>query len=113
MRWFTLWFSTAVGLAIVSHLRIGISAQSAEAVIVASGVLGLVNLFIRPLVRLVALPLTILTLGLFGWVINGLMLLAVSWAVPGFSVHGLGAAVVGAIILAVLSGGLHWILRMV
>lgn len=111
MRWFTIWLSTAIGLAIISHLGFGISASSAQAVIVASMVLGLVNVLVRPVIRLVALPITLLTLGLFGWVINGLMLWLVSAVVPGFTVQGLGPAVLGAVILAVVSGGFQWILH--
>jgi len=55
--------------------------------------LGVVNLFVKPIIHLVSLPLTILTLGLFSLVINGLMVLLVSAFVPGFEVRGLLSAI--------------------
>lgn len=71
--------------------------------------LGIVHAVIRPIVKLIALPLTILTLGLFLFVVNGLMLLLVAWLVPGFEVHGIWAAIKGALIISVAS----WILELV
>lgn len=95
----------------LAHLHVGIEAASAGAVVTASLVLGLVNLVIRPIVRLLALPLTLLTLGLFGWVINALMLWLVSALVPGFSVNGFLPALWASIILAFVSGVVNWLVR--
>ncbi len=111
IRRLMIWATNALGLAAVAELGIGIRASSTESIVIAALVLGLVNTFIRPLVRLIALPLTMLTLGLAGWVINGLMLWLVSAWVPGFYVAGFLPAVEGAILLAVIAGGIHWILR--
>lgn len=111
IRLLWIWLVSAVGLLIVAHLGIGIHARSVESVAVAALVLGLVNTFIRPILRLIALPFTLLTFGLLGWVINGLMLWLVSRFVPGFFVTGLEAAVIGAILLAIISGVVHWIVR--
>lgn len=71
--------------------------------------LGVVHTVIRPIIKLIALPLTIITLGLFIFVINGLMLLLVAWLIPGFEVHGLWAAIKGALVISVAS----WILELV
>lgn len=71
--------------------------------------LGVVHTVIRPIIKLIALPLTIITLGLFTFVINGLMLLLVAWLIPGFEVHGLWAAIKGALVISVAS----WILELV
>lgn len=111
MRLVMVWASTAIGLLIISRLGIGISAQSLTAVLIAAVLLGLINLIVRPVVRLITLPINLLTLGLFGWVINGLMLWATSWLVPGFHVSGFLPAVFGAVLLAIISGVFHWIIR--
>lgn len=113
LRWIGLWLSTAVGLAIVTQLGIGIHAQNAPTILWAAVALGVINLIVRPVVRLLALPINLITLGLFGWVINGLMLWLVAAVVPGFRVAGFVPAVEGAIVLAIISGGMHWILRRV
>jgi len=74
-------------------------------------VLGVVNAFIRPIIELISMPISCLTLGLFHFVIGGLMLLLVS-AIPGlgFQVNGIIAAVLGAIIIAIVGLVLSWIL---
>ena len=82
IRGLWVWAITALGLAVIAHLNIGIHATSAVSVIIAALALGLLNTFIRPILRLIAIPITFLTLGLFGWMINGLMLWLVSWLVP-------------------------------
>lgn len=111
MRMLWVWAITALGLAVIAHLGMGIQANSTVSIIVAALVLGLVNTFIRPILRLVAIPLTLVTFGLFGWIINGLMLWLVSRLVPGFHVAGFVAAVLGAVVLAAISGVMHWIVR--
>ncbi len=111
MRMLWVWAITAMGLAVIAHLGMGIQANSTVSIIVAALVLGLVNTFIRPILRLVAIPFTLVTFGLFGWIINGLMLWLVSRLVPGFHVAGFVAAVLGAVVLAAISGVMHWIVR--
>jgi putative membrane protein len=77
-----------------------------DAIIVAL-VLGLVNAFIRPLLTLMTLPITVLTLGLFMLVINGAMVLLVDWLLSGFSVRNLGWAVLFSVVLALFNGLLN------
>jgi len=74
-------------------------------------VLGIVNAFIRPVIELISMPITCLTLGLFHFVIGGLMLLLVS-AIPGlgFQVNGIVAAFLGAIVIAIVGLVLSWFL---
>jgi putative membrane protein len=79
------------------------------AALTAAFVLGLVNAVVRPLFVLLTLPLTVVTLGAFLLVINGLLLVLVSYIVPGFHVNGFLAAVVGSILLSAVS----WILTRV
>ncbi len=111
MRWLTVWIASAAGLAVITHLNLGVTAVSTESVIVAALVLGLVNTIIRPVVKLLTLPINLLTFGLFGLVINALMLWLVAAVVPGFAVAGFGAAFWGALILSVVSGVVGWVIR--
>lgn len=111
MRRLVLWASTALTLFGLAHAHMGIAVATLGTAVVASLVLGLVNLIIRPIVRLLALPLTLLTLGLFGWVINALMLWLVSVIVPGFRLSGFLPALWAAIILAIVSGVVNWVMR--
>lgn len=111
MRRLILWAATALTLFGLAHVHMGISVPTIGTAIAASLVLGLVNLIIRPIVRLLALPITLLTLGLFGWVINALMIWLVSAIVPGFHVSGFLPAVEASIILAIVSGVVNWLIR--
>ncbi len=111
MRLVVVFIATAVGLGIISHLGLGISAATTASVIWASLALGLVNTIVRPIVRILTFPITILTLGLFGWVINALMLWLVSAIVPGFVVSGFMPALWGALLLGIISGGIHWLFK--
>lgn len=72
--------------------------------LLAALVLGLVNILVRPILTILTLPLTILTFGLFLLVINGISLMITAYFVPGFQVEGLLSAVLGAIILSLVSG---------
>ena len=78
--------------------------------IVAALILGLLNAFIRPLVIILSLPLNIITLGLFTFIINGFMLWLVSRLVSGFYIAGFGAAIIAAIFLSIISALLSWLL---
>ena len=73
-------------------------------------VLGIINAIIRPIIVFLTLPLTILTLGLFLLVINGLLLGLVAALVPGFHVNGFWGAVLGSILISIVSWVLSWFL---
>jgi putative membrane protein len=111
MRRLIVWAATALTLFVLSRLHVGVSVSTLGTAVLASLVLGLVNLVVRPIVRILALPLTILTLGLFGWIINALMLWLVAAVVPGFHVDGFWPAIETAVILAIVSGVVHWLVR--
>ena len=94
----------ALGLWIASRLLTGrIVFASGEALVIAALVLGLVNAIVRPVVMVLTLPLTILSLGLFLLVVNAAMIGLTSIVVPGFHVHGLMAGVLAAIITGISS----------
>ena len=94
---------TALGLWVAARLLPGIVFASTGALIVSALVLGFVNALIRPVIFILTLPLTILTLGLFVLIVNGISLALVAWLVPGFHVAGLWSATLGAIIVSLTS----------
>ena len=97
------WFVNGLSLYIVSKIVTGIEVADFTTSLVAALVIGLVNTFIKPILSLFALPITVLTLGLFTFIINALMLLLASRIVPGFIVHDFWSALVGSILLSLVS----------
>jgi putative membrane protein len=91
---------TFFGLLVVMQLLPGIRADSLWVALVAALVLSLINLTIKPLLLVLTLPATLLTLGLFTIVINGACLGLTAWLVPGFAVAGFGSALLGALLLS-------------
>ncbi len=98
----------ALGLWIATKLPIGVYAGSWESLIGAGLLLGVVNAIVRPILVFFTFPITILTLGLFLLVINGLMLGLVSLLPIGFHVHGLGSAILGALVVGLTSWVASW-----
>jgi putative membrane protein len=94
---------TAALILLVANLVRGIEVGGWGTALLAALVLGLVNAVVRPLMVFLTFPLTIVTLGLFLFVINALMLLLVSALVPGMRVQGFGPALVGSFLLTVLN----------
>ena len=97
IRWIVI--TTAILLAAV--ILPGIHVESLAAALAAAAILGNINTFMRPVLLILTLPLTILTLGLFAFIINALMLLLVSAFVPGFKIDGFGWAFLGALLISV------------
>ena len=97
------WLLNAVALWLTSTIVKGIEVQGLGPLLFAAIVLGILNAFLRPLLLLVTLPFNILTLGLLTFVINGAMLKIASEVVRGFEVHGFWSAVVGALLLSLIS----------
>jgi len=94
---------TALGLWAAASIVPGISIAGWRSLAVAALALGLVNAIVRPVLLILTFPITVLTLGLFLLVVNGLSLEIVAWLVPGFSVAGLGAAILGALVVGLTS----------
>ena len=95
---------TGLGIWLAAYLVPGVSATSTEALIWAAIALGLINAFVRPVLALLTLPFTILTLGLFLLLLNAAMLNLADWFVDGFRVDGFWSAVFGAIVVSLVSG---------
>jgi len=89
----------AAGLWVATAIVPGVTAATPEALLWAAIALGLINAFVRPLVVLLTLPLTILTLGLFLLMVNAAMLNLAAWFVDGFDVQGFWSSVFGAIVV--------------
>ncbi len=106
MRLLLTWFINAAALLALPYLMRSVSVDSLGAALIAALVLGLVNTLIRPLLLLLTLPVTFLTLGLFIFVINGLMFWGVAQMVSGFHVAGFGAAILAAIVYSIISWAL-------
>jgi len=105
------WALNAVALWIVAQLISGFSITGLPTLLWTAALLGLVNALIRPILLLVTLPLNLLTLGLFTFVINALMLLLVDALVSGFDIAGFGTALLAAVLLAIVGGLLSWLVR--
>jgi putative membrane protein len=94
----------ALGIWLAAYLVPGVSAASTGALIWAAIALGLINAFVRPVLVLLTLPFTILTLGLFLLLLNAAMLNLADWFVDGFQVVGFWSSVFGAIVISLVSG---------
>lgn len=102
LRLLLRWFLDAIALLIVAWLVPGFKLANLPAALIAVIVIGLLNVTLGFLLKLITLPLGILTLGLFFLVINALILKLASGVVPGFYVNTFGAAFIGAAVLALL-----------
>ena len=97
------WFSTACALWLTSLIVRGIEVDGILPLFFAAIVLGILNAILRPLVLVITFPINLLTLGLFTFVINGLMLKLTGDVVRGFAVNGFWAAVIGSLCLSAFS----------
>ncbi len=97
------WLAYALAVMFIAWIIPGIEVQSFWSALVVAVVLGLINIFIKPLVTLITLPINFITLGLFSLVINALLLWLAGIITPGFMVEGFWSAFFGAIILSILS----------
>src|SRR5262245_56760466 len=109
MRLLVRWLISAVALMIVAHVISGFKVTDFVAALIAAAVIGLINATLGVLVKVLTFPLTIITLGLFLIVVNAVMLRIATLFVRGFEVQGWGPALVGALLLSLVSAVLHWI----
>lgn len=96
------WLLNALALALTAWIVPGITVAGAVALIVAALVIGLLNALVKPILVMLTLPITILTLGLFLLVLNALLFWLAAAVVPGFAVSGFLSALLGAIVMALL-----------
>ena len=103
MKLILRWFLNAVALMLIPEVVTGIHVDSYSAALISAVLLGFVNAILRPLLLLITMPITVLTLGLFALVINGLMFWLVSGLVQGFTVTDFGTAFLGALLYSLLT----------
>ncbi len=109
MRLLLHWVLSAVAVWIVAHVVPGISVSGPVAALIAAAVIGLINATLGLLLKILTFPLTILTLGLFWFVINAIMLELAAALVRGFYVRNFVAALIGAVMLSLVSSVLQWL----
>ena len=102
MKLLLKWLLSAASLLFVAYVYSGVEVQSFTSALIAAFVIGLFNVVLRPVLVLLTLPVTIVTLGLFLFVINALMFWAAATVLSGFQVNGFVAALVGSLIYSLL-----------
>ncbi len=110
MRLLLNWVLSALAVWIVSHVVPGISVSGPMAALIAALAIGFINATVGFLLKVLTFPLTLLTLGLFWFVINAAMLKLASVLVRGFEVRTFLAAFIGAIVLSLVNSLLHWLI---
>jgi len=103
---FVRWFFLTIAITIAAYLIKGIQVGGFFSALMAAAILGVLNVFFRPILLVLTLPLNILTFGLFTFVINAILLLMASGVISGFSVNTFWSAVFGSVIISII----NWIL---
>lgn len=101
------WLATTGAIVATSYLLDGIHVSGFFSAVFAAAMLGILNAFFRPIALLLTLPINILSLGLFTFIINALMLKLASGVIPGFDVYGFWTAIFGSLLISVIS----WLLN--
>jgi len=100
-----------VAIALAVYIVPGMEASGYGPVIEAAVVLGVLNLVIKPVLFILTLPINILSLGLFTFILNGILLLIVGALVPGLAVQGLGVAILGSVVISLFSIVAGWLVK--
>jgi putative membrane protein len=103
MRLVVVWLIHTIALLGVAYLMSSVTIQSFGAALIAAALIGIANTVVRPILVLLTLPVTVLTLGLFLFVINGIIFLAIAHLVPGFQIAGIWSAIGAAIVYSIIS----------
>lgn len=98
------WFISTVAVLVAAYLLPGVHVANFFVALVVAVVLGFANAVLRPILLMLTLPITLLTLGLFGLVVNALLVLVTAAVVPGFAVDGFWWALLYSVVLAIVSG---------
>lgn len=106
MKLLIVWLLNALALLAVAYLMPSINVAGFGSALIAAAVIGLVNMLIRPVLVILTLPVTVLTLGLFLFVINGLLFFFVGHILNGFAVESLLSGIIGAVLYSLISWAL-------
>ena len=102
MMLFLRWLLFALAIMFVAWVVPGIEVAGFWSAVLVTIIMALINIFIKPLILFITLPINILTLGIFTFVINALLFMLAGYVVPGFEIEGFWAALLGSIILSIL-----------
>ena len=97
------WFLYALAIIFIAWLIPGIEVENFSSAMLVCVVIALINIFVRPIIQLVTLPINFITLGIFGLIINALLFMLAGYLAPGFEVDGFLSAFLGSIVLSFLS----------
>ncbi|NJK39937.1 MAG: phage holin family protein [Oscillatoriales cyanobacterium RM1_1_9] len=103
LNFFITWILAAIALSITAFIVPGVAISNWQAAAVAAIVMGLVNAIVKPILTILTLPITLLTLGLFLLVVNAISLSLVGFITPGLTISGFWPALFGAIVLSLVS----------
>ncbi|MDO8566235.1 MAG: phage holin family protein [Candidatus Moranbacteria bacterium] len=105
------WLVSALAFLALPYIVAGISVQGFGTALILALLWGLLNITIRPVLLLLALPFNLLTFGIFTFIINGFLLWLLGGLIKGFEVQGFLAAILGALVLSAVSSLTHWVLH--
>ncbi|MHB8483385.1 MAG: phage holin family protein, partial [Nitrospiria bacterium] len=111
LKIFIRWLINTAGILFAGYLVSGVYVESLMTAVVAAGVLGIVNLLIRPIIIILTLPINILTLGLFTFVINGFIFYFIGHIVKGMAIADFWSAFIGALIISIVNALAHFLIR--
>ncbi|MFB2979144.1 phage holin family protein [Microseira sp. BLCC-F43] len=104
LRLLLTWLATTASLLIVSSLPLGVEIDSFQKALLSAAVFGVLNAFLTPILQLLALPITILTLGIFALIVNAIVFGLAAWLVEGFRLRwGIWSALLGSIALSIIN----------
>ncbi len=103
------WILFTLAVMLVAYIIPGITVEGFMAAFILSVVIGLINVFLRPLLTFITLPINFLTLGLFGLILNALLLMLAGYIAPGVTIEGFWPALWGSLLLGILGGGISLI----
>lgn len=110
MRLIVNWLLSALALLIAAYIVPGFYVSGIFAALFAAVIIGLINATIGLFLKVITFPLTVLTLGIFWFVVNAIVLKLATWFVPGFNIHGFFPAFLGAIILSLINMIFRWLM---
>lgn len=95
--------ANAAALWVTTYFVPGVTVSDTTTLFLAAISIGIVNTFIRPILRLVSLPITLVTFGIFALIVNAIAFLIAAWFVPGFEIDGFMTAIIGALVMSIAS----------
>ena len=101
------WLAYALAIIFIAWLIPGISVEGFGSALLVAVVMALVNAFVKPVLQIISLPINVLTLGLFSFVLNALLFMLAGFITPGFEVDGFLSALFGSLILSLLALGIE------